>query len=366
MKPSDTTIVFIIGQLTHGGSEKQLYLLATLLKKRKYNIFVIVLSNLSEPYGRLLKNKGISVFTIRKIIPFFDIFRIVRLSRIIRKAKANIIHSFSLTANFYTFWSTVFMDSVVFAGGSRNVELNRSKFFKKIDDFIFRYANALIVNSEENLKVIKKNSKKPGQVNGFVIKNGIDIPLYKKKIDSIKNELNIGIVALFKKQKNYRLFVDLSEKICNLFENVHFFAVGSGPEYSRIVTYATKKQCSAKIHFLEEREDILELMLSQFDIFVLTSSWEGLPNVIMEAMSIGLPVIATNVGGVSELVIHNKTGFLVPSGDLNSLVYYCSLLIEDTNLRRKMGEEGRKFILNNFSIIKMVEEYETLFDKLLV
>ena len=113
-----------------------------------------------------------------------------------------------------------------------------------------------------------------------------------------------------------------------------------------------------------QRDDIPRL-LSAFDIFILTSLWEGLPNVIMEAMCARLPVVATDVGGVGELIIHGENGFLVAPDDACAMSDAVNRLIGDAELRREFGHAGRRTIEKRFSLDQMCEATSRMYDELL-
>ena len=363
-------IALIIGQLSLGGSEKQLYLLAKHLNKSyNYNVSVIVLTSIIEPYGSMLKKEGVNVLSIKRKLPYFDIYRILALRKLIKENEINIIYSFSLTANYYTYFSSLKIKELILISGSRNIETDRSNLRKLIDDIIIRNSNALITNSNSNLDYIKKISIKPDSIIGYVIKNGIEIPeKIKLKVKKENKNITIGTIALFKKQKNYRLFIDLCAVITNEYKNINFIAIGDGPEFDKMVLYSKSKNLDKnnKIKFMGDQISATNIMSGKFDIFVLTSYKEGLPNAIMEAMSCGLPILATNVGGVNELVKHGKTGFLVPSNDLNVLVKYCKILIDSPKQRKEFGNRGLNFINDKFSSEKMVTEFKNIFDSLTV
>lgn len=358
-------IALIIGQLSLGGSEKQLYLLAKGLKKIKYNVSIIVLSSTSDPYGNMLKEIGVNVVCFKRRLPYFDIFRMARIRKKLIEENINIIYSYSLTANFYSFFSTFFLKNIIFISGSRNIEIDRSRLLKFLDDIIIRKSKALITNSKSNLDYLKGISYKPNSINGFVIKNGIDItPQKNKNRKNLKQKITIGTVALFKKQKNYSLFIDLCKSISLKYDKINFISIGYGPEFEKMELYAKENNLDEKLKFLGNNMDAGKIMEKNFDIFILTSYKEGLPNVVMEAMSFGIPVVSTNVGGVKELIEHKKTGFLVPSNDLEGLVYYCSQLINSPTLRHQIGNAAIGFIKDQFSSGKMVNEFEAVFDKL--
>jgi glycosyltransferase involved in cell wall biosynthesis len=117
-----------------------------------------------------------------------------------------------------------------------------------------------------------------------------------------------------------------------------------------------------RVHLLGVRQDIPEL-LSCCDIFALASRWEGLPLAVLEAMAAGMPIVATSVGCVPEIVQHEKSGFLVHPGNQEELVTALRLLGQSATLRRKMGEEAR-IRAESFSLQAMVSAYEHLFLRL--
>jgi len=117
------------------------------------------------------------------------------------------------------------------------------------------------------------------------------------------------------------------------------------------------------VRLLGTRTDVPNL-LSASDILVLASLWEGLPGVIAEAMASGLPVVATNVGGIPELVVDGKTGLLVPPGDATSLADALSRLIDDPDLRYRLGVEGYHRISTYFRWEDKVSKLEQVYSDL--
>ena len=106
-------------------------------------------------------------------------------------------------------------------------------------------------------------------------------------------------------------------------------------------------------------------LLNALDIFVLPSLSEGLPMSLLEAMACGLPVVATRVGGIPEVVIDGQTGLLVPSQNAQALVQALEVLVQQKTTRMQLGHEGRKRVIDYFSQQRMVHEYQTLYEALL-
>jgi glycosyltransferase involved in cell wall biosynthesis len=118
-----------------------------------------------------------------------------------------------------------------------------------------------------------------------------------------------------------------------------------------------------RVHFLGEREDVPQLV-PHFDCLWLASSYEGQSNAIMEAMSAGVPVVATDIPGNRDLVVHGETGYLVSVGDRSAIARQTKLLLEDPELAARMGAAGRQRMRDEFSVEKMVDRHATLYEQL--
>jgi glycosyltransferase involved in cell wall biosynthesis len=140
--------------------------------------------------------------------------------------------------------------------------------------------------------------------------------------------------------------------------------VGDGPNRPWVEKFINQNGLSQKIYLLGEREDVPDL-LAGAEIFLLSSRKEGLPRTVIEAMLAGLPVVATRVGGLPELVEDSITGFLVPPGDPEALASVLQKLIEDPDLRRTMGEAGRKKALLEFTLDRMLKETLRVYEEVL-
>ena len=119
-----------------------------------------------------------------------------------------------------------------------------------------------------------------------------------------------------------------------------------------------------RLHFLGHRDDVPDL-LPHFDVFWLASGYEGLPNVVMEAMSSGVPVVATDIPGTRDLVQHDATGFLVPVGDRAGCARYTLKLLEDAALHQRIGAAGRERMSGEYSVERMIARYDELYERLL-
>ena len=140
--------------------------------------------------------------------------------------------------------------------------------------------------------------------------------------------------------------------------------VGNGEERQRLQQSVIQGELTDVVEFVGERDDI-PAQLRSFDLFVLPSLNEGISNTILEAMSSGLPVIASNVGGNPELVEDGITGALFPAGDVDRLAQLIGQYASDANLRKLHGNAGRERVLREFSLHKMVSSYGEFYREVL-
>jgi sugar transferase (PEP-CTERM/EpsH1 system associated) len=145
---------------------------------------------------------------------------------------------------------------------------------------------------------------------------------------------------------------------------VYAIIVGDGPERTQLQALTKRSGLVGRVHFVGHQEDILP-WLAALDVFVLSSDWEGMSNALLEAMAAGLPVVATTVGGTPEVVVDGVTGLLVPPRDPAALAGALATLVCDTALRRKMGQAGRERVAQCFSVERMVEQTQTLYEHIL-
>lgn len=160
-------------------------------------------------------------------------------------------------------------------------------------------------------------------------------------------------VARFAEPKDHLTLLQALAGLSNI--DWHLDLVGDGPKQRFIESIAGDPRIAKKVSILGMRSDVPEL-LAKSSLFILSSKREGFPISILEAMRAGLPVIATDVGGVSEAVLDGETGYLVPVGDYALMQKRICALIEDPMLRKQMGEKGRERFLQHFTLEKMVEK----------
>jgi len=206
-----------------------------------------------------------------------------------------------------------------------------------------------------------------------VIPDGIEIEKFNRCFDQTKikkefgflpGHLVVGAVAKLWEGKGHLDILEAAQYIINEVPNVKFLFVGEGPLRARLEREVASKHLESYVVFAGFRKDIPEIT-SIFDVAVLVSSFEGLGRVLLEAMILGKPVVATRVGGIPEIVHDGENGFLVSAGDPYPLASCVIKLLKDEKLRKTMGDTGRKMIDERFCSDKMVEDISKLYTELL-
>lgn len=205
-----------------------------------------------------------------------------------------------------------------------------------------------------------------------VIPNGVDCDRFQpspKDRASARAELGIaenaplvGIVAALRPEKNHELFLRAAAVVQRQIPGARFVIVGDGPERARCEQWARELSITEFVHFLGSRSDIPR-WLASMDVFALTSHNEANPVSILEAMSCGIPVVAPKVGSISESVLDGKTGFLVEPGDEQQQASKWLTLLRAPVLAKEMGLEGRRTVMESWSLDRMVRGYETLMER---
>jgi L-malate glycosyltransferase len=218
-------------------------------------------------------------------------------------------------------------------------------------------------DAEEALKRFTSPSKVK------LILNGVDTVSFKRNnnINNLRQELGIPenhiiitTAAVFREQKRLDNFIKVAEGISSKFNNVSFIMVGDGPEKNKIMNLAHLLLAKEKIYFVGLQQDV-KPYFNITDIYLMTSDFEGLPIALLEAMSMECAVVATSVGGIPEVIIHDQSGMLSKSGDVNSLEKNVTLLIENPIKRTEIATKARERIMDHFSMKNMVQELEKVY-----
>lgn len=224
------------------------------------------------------------------------------------------------------------------------------KFRELLENYLLKKSAAIIcLNHQFKQKLLHKYNFPESKVNILLI--GIDTDMFKpftleqknriRQDLGLKDNLVIGFVAgIISHSKGADTLIAAFNQLKGKYPQVRLLLIGEdilGFERDQSIIYCGRL-----------RKEDLPTYYNVMDIFVFPTWSEGAPKVVMEALACGIPVISTNVGGIPELIKAGETGFLVNPGDVNKIVSYCQMLLEDEGLRKRVGEKSRKYALENF------------------
>lgn len=361
-------ILFVITKLELGGAQKQLLGLIRGLNQDKCNIFLFTASSgLLIADARAIKGLKFkeSSFLERSINPFKDFIALIEIFLFIRKNKIDIVHTHSSKAGILGRLAAKLaqVKTIIHTvhGWSFNDYQPRAlrQIYINLERFCAKFTKKIIVVSNYDME--KGLANRIGVENKYVlIRYAIDKQEFILVDKNIRGELGlnadtlvVGMVACFKPQKAPLDFIKVASLVVKELPNVKFILVGDGILRPDIEKLIQKLNLKSKIILTGWRRDISRL-LSLVDVFVLTSLWEGLPVTVLEAIASGKPPVVTDTGGVSEVVADGKTGFLVKPHQVNMLAKRVVTLLRDQTLREIIGNEAKKKLQEDFSLLRMV------------
>lgn len=332
---------------------------------------VTVLVGGDGPYASLLRRHGLKVVSlshlVRPIRPHVDVLAVFECLRALTRFNPDIVHTHSAKAGLIGRAAAKLAGKpVVFTAHGWSFTEGIAERSRRLATFIERHAarisDAIICVSEYDRRL----ALHLGVGNEALltrIHNGVlDVPPEMRADHSGNGPVKIISVARLDAQKDHALLIDALATIKDIPWELEL--IGDGPLTESIRARAHSLGIGERILFAGLCNDV-PVRLSNADLFVLASGFEGFPLSILEAMRANLPVIASDVGGVSESVVEGTTGFLVPKGDKDALADRLRLLITDPELRKRLGLQGRFFYEREFSFDIMYNRTFEIYQRVL-
>ena len=357
---------------TGGGPDKTILLSAERHNKKIVNPIVVYLRDINDDnfqIGHMAEGKGfkyIEVLDRSKI----DIRCIIELNSIVRQYNIDIIHGHDYKTDILAYILRLLNPGICLVSTAHGWITNTlmGSLYKWIHLRILKRFKHLIAVSKATKALMVSSGIKPDKVK--VVYNGIDENIWRREdgLESLRNEWNIpensfvvGTVGRIGDEKDYYTFIKIAKAVVSKANDTFFVIVGEGKEdeKEKLIQYAAELRIGSNVVFTGFRSDLIRVY-SSFGIFLMTSVTKGLPNAMLEAMSMGLPVVSTNVGGIPELMVDGETGFLYDVGDVEGPAGKIMELIYDASLRNRLSVAGRERIENVFSFnnrLRIMEEY---------
>ena len=363
-------IMHIVGNFGPGGAEMGIVRLIKALSHSPFEHSVCSVSSDLRMKEHL--PKGIKCYSLGLDGP--GRFACASFASVFRKAGVDIAHVNNIAP-----WFDV-------ALGSKLCNIRCIQTFHGVEDNTLRFSFLKRLQLLFSLKmsdcltsVSGASAELLSQLSGFdkrlikVIDNGIDANFFspagpakkeiRKALGLPVDKCIIGCVAALRPVKNHKGLIAAFQNVVTSQKDCILVLVGDGPLTGDLKKMSSDAGLENHVIFTGRRDNV-ELYLKAFDIFVLNSETEGLSYAVLEAMASGLPIIATNVGGNSQIINHDENGYLVPYGNTKALTEGIILLSTSPELMKQMGQKARQKILDHYDMDTMLKKYKELYENL--
>lgn len=339
-----------------GGAQVHVRDLAELAQKNGHRVLVIVGER--GLFEQQLKMLGIDVKIVtslqRKISLIKDICALYALYREFKKFDPDIITLHSSKAGIIGRLAAILSrhNTIFTAHGwsfADGIEGKKKSFYITVERFFSKYTNKIITVSEQDKKLAIEH-KVSCDKKQIVIHNGIKELYRSNQVKKSSEKVSLIMVARFSEQKDHETLLKALADLKDL--NWELNLVGKGKLESKYMEFSNEVGISEKVNFLGQRDDV-DILLSNSDIFLLISHWEGYPLSTLEAMRARLPVIVSDVGGNNEAIKQGVNGYLIERKDIEGLTKALRTLINDKSLREKLGDYNIKEFQEKHTVEKM-------------
>lgn len=362
-----TRIAFCITDLDAGGAERALVQIVTRLDRSRWEPFVFCLSGEGE-LTEVLRQAGVAVVCLGAQ-KGHGLSVAWRLSRRLVKLQPAILQTFLYHANIVGRLAGTAARVPVIVSGIRVAEKRgqlRLWVDRATDWMVSRH---VCVSQDVAAFSAARGGLSVSKIR--VIPNGVDAASLAQAAPADLSQFGIptgGRTALFvgrlDPQKGPFILLAAVRDLLPRHADLHLLLVGDGPLRDCLHAWVAKEGVSSRIHFAGRRNDVPSLLRAA-ELFVLPSLWEGLPNVVLEAMAAGVPVIASRVEGISDLLVDEHTGRVVPTNSASDLSEAIDELLADPQHARQMANSAQHYVNKEFAWEKVIEKYGALYTELL-
>lgn len=349
------TIVHAVSSLGVGGMERVVLQLAHAQHDRGHSVSVLALKG--GPLEAEARARGLKVHILRG----GRLSRILMMLGMAAKVRPHVVHVHNPTSLHYAIIAKLAARARVVV----TLHSDHDTHFRAGTSMEWRLTDKVVAVSRAAADTMQLPHASIG-----VVHNGIAIPKPEGTREATRASLGwedavIGIiVARISGRKGHRTLLEAHDLLRNTYPMGRLLVVGDGPDRVAMEQLANDLKLGGAVRFLGARSDV-DTLLEAADYFALPSDFEGLPMSVLEAMAHALPVIASRVGGIPEVIEHDRQGLLIPPADAPALAGAIGQLIGDSALRRRLGEAARERVDREFSLDATLRQYQRLYESTL-
>lgn len=365
-----TKVVHLVEDLKIGGLERVIASIVLGLDRARYDREVWCLVRGGE-IAEQLADRGITV-KILGMKGYHRPFQIVALARLLRKSRTDILHAHGYFGSTFGRLAALLARTPVIISHVHTTYYGFKKRHVLIERLLSLFTDRIVCVSRAVKRfVVEMEGINDAKIS--LIYNGIGEPslfegasderITRKALGIEEMDIVVETVASLTPHKGHQVLLEGASVVLKGHGNVRFLIIGDGPLRNELALHAEEMGISSKVVFAGQRKDVASL-LRLGDLFVLPSTErEGLGIALIEAMAEGLPVVGTRLGGIPEVIDEGVNGFLVAPGSSHELAAALEWLIMDKALREKMGQMGRRIYEQRFTVARMNQSIDALYDE---
>ena len=368
-----------------GGPEKTILFSALEADREAFDITIVYLKSADDPEFDLderARKLGVSSFYTIEERRKFDVAALKQLLRILREKQIDIFHAHCYKSDLYGLILRRFhrmklmttahgpLATFQFFWASRNWRVRY--LYDQFDLRILRYFEVVIMVSDSMRRIIGRHGVDPRRL--IWIRNAIDGRYFRrtgtrdanfrKKLGIPPDAILVGAVGRLNGEKDYPNFLEAARLLLEKRSDVYFMIVGKGELEGELRRLAETSGVASRVKFLGHSHDVRALF-EEMDVYVLSSTREGLPNTVLEAMAMEVPIVSTDVDGVREAVEDGRDAVLVPARDSQKLAEAIDTVLTNPALRASLVRNARTKVESEFSFARRTRTVEDIYRRLL-
>lgn len=344
-------ILFFNGTLGAGGAERVMTLLANHFLENGEKVEIVLYYNKPIFYNL---NKDIKITSIlEKNAGRGFLYNLIWLRKYIAR-NADIVISFNASMNIYVLLAMIGLkNKIIVADRNDPRKIPKKNYMRIFRNLLYHFADGIVVQNKGNIEYFDNFIKKKSTI----IYNPVELGDYKGKAFITPKKKRIVTIGRTILQKNQKMLIEAFSRVKKIHQDYTLTIYGEGELHKELKQYAISLGVGDSVELPGAVKNVHDLILDA-EIFVLSSNYEGMPNALIEAMVLGLPVISTNVSGATDLIINEENGLLVEVGNLIALEKALLKFIESKELRKKCSLNSIR-IANDLKINIIVEQWRT-------
>lgn len=346
--------LYLIGQLGGGGSEQQLYALLSSMRRQIASLGVAIWNyDATDPFVEKCEELGVALYPISRIGGTYA--QLWRLRRLIYALQPEVVHSYSTYTNFPAWWVMRGRPGIAIGSLRNQYTFERQSLGAFKTMLSCRFPETIITNNRKTLQEVRQYASWMTPRKLEFVPNGVDLARYPclPLPEQQRFEL-VGIGRLYPQKAWHVLLQALAQFQRTTAQPWRLRLCGAGPEESVLRQLCAELTLTPHVEFLGFQSDI-PAMLATAHVLVLSSTHEGTPNVVLEAMASGRPVVATAAGDIPEIITDGVDGYVVPEGDIAQFAARLVTCAEHLDGLDMMGKAARRKIEQQYSLEHLVE-----------